>query len=59
MSTSSLSNSANALHGEIRTRADVDPLKAPVVLVQHERIAPVQRHETFVERRGSGTSDPR
>ncbi len=32
---------------EIRTRADVDPLKAPVVRAQHERLAPVLEHQTF------------
>src|SRR4030095_16196822 len=32
-----------------RSGADVNPLKAPVVLLQHERVAPVRRDQTFHE----------
>lgn len=38
------------LRGEIRTRADVNTLKAPVALVQLECIAPGDRRETFFRR---------
>ena len=38
------------LRREIGTRADVNTLKAPVALVQHERMAPGHGHETFCGR---------